>query len=350
MPKSLTKEEKAASMRAFIDLDDAGLTVLDRSTLERAATCPWQAKAVHDGRCKTVGIAAVAGEEGHKAFGEAIAEWIASAGAMSKADIINAVECSVNGSRPDVQPEAIKAIQPALWTFASILYSIHPANILAFDGGERVGRSGQFAIDFPDLGFRYTGEGDFLYAGDCPEVGEYVDWKTGWKCHDSESIRDSFQFQSYAVMILEKYPDWKALRVRVLDTRSRSLSYGVHFQRDRMHQWKVRIRAAFEAWQLSQQENPPTWPVLEKCGICPAASICPVADGPFKDLNGDPHDYLVQYMAVASREKAMSEAMAKWVDANGCDIRVGEVAFGRNKPKSTRKTPATIYETSNPKE
>lgn len=343
--KSLSPAERREALKAFSDHDAATeLRILDRSTLERAANCPWAAKAVREKRCRTVGVAAVSGEEAHKAFGTALLEWIDSHGAMSKADLVNSVECAVTASRPDVQPEAMRAIQPALWTWAGLVYSIHPANILAFDGGEEIGRGGQFAYDFPDLGFRYTGEGDFLFQGDQPECGEYVDWKTGWACHTAEAIRDSFQFQSYAVMILEKYPGWKALRVRVFDTRSRVLSYAVYFPRDRLHFFKVRIRGAYEAWRLSQEENPPTWPTLEKCGICPAAALCPVADEAIGSLAGDPPGFVKRLVAVEARADAMRKLAAEWVDANGQDIQAGGVWFGRRKPASTRKPVATLYE------
>jgi hypothetical protein len=108
--------------------------------------------------------------------------------------------------------------------WSQLIYSIHPGNILAFDGGEDIDRSGQLAIDFPDLRTRYTSELDLLYQGDSPEVGEEVDYKTGWKDWTTEDIRDSFQFQSHAVLALEKYPQWQALRVRVFDARHRRLT------------------------------------------------------------------------------------------------------------------------------
>lgn len=347
--RQVSPAERREALKAFVDADPgADYDVVDRTSLEQAMSCPWMAKAVSDGRCKTVGVLAEAGEAGHQAFSVGVHEWIDSNGAISPSDLRQDVELAVRNCRPDLQPDAIKAIQPAIWAFANLLSGIHPGNILAFDGGEDIERSGQLAIDFPDLKTRYTSELDLLYQGDCPEVLEEVDYKTGWKHHSTELIRDSFQFQSHAVLALEKYPDSKALRVRVFDTRHRQLSYGVHFERARLHDWKVRIRGAIDARRLSQLENPPCWPVLEKCAICPAASICPVADQPIGDLHRDPAEFVKRLVAVEARADAMRQLAAKYVDSTGADIQVGMLFFGRNKPKAERKSPATIYSLKEP--
>jgi hypothetical protein len=342
--KGITPAERQEALKAFVELPEENIAVLDRSTLERAASCPWAAKAVQDGRCKAVGILAEAGEEAHKAFSEAIHVWIDSHGALSPADLRLEVENAVANARPDLQPEATRAIQGAIYSFAGLVHGIHPGNILAFDGGEDIDKSGQLAIDFPDLCVRYTSELDLLYQGDCPEVGEEVDYKTGWKTWSTEDIRDSFQFQSHAVLALEKYKQWKALRVRVFDTRHRNLTYGVYFPRERMHEWKVRIRASIGAWYETQQDNPPTWPTVEKCAICSAAAICPVADEPIADLARDPVAFVEKLIAVEARADAMKKLASQWVDETGKDIRCGNVCFGRNKPKTDRKAPAALYE------
>jgi len=329
---------------ALFDYDEQPeLAVVDRSTLERALSCPWSARAVETGRCSAVGVLAEAGEEAHKSFSETLHSWIESNGAMEKTDLRQDAEFAVRNARPDLQPEAIRAIQGSIWSWSQLIYRIHPGNILAFDGGEDIDRSGQLALDFPDLSTRYTSEVDLLYQGDCPDVGEEVDYKTGYKDWTTEAIRDSFQFQSHAVLALEKYPQWKAIRVRVFETRNRSLSYGVYFPRERLFDWKVRIRNAISAWRLSQQENPPTWPTLEKCAICPAAAICPVADEPIADLAADPPGFIRKLLAVEARADAMRKLAVALVDERKQDIQCGDVFFGRNKPKADRKPTAAIY-------
>lgn len=338
------KEDMDKAKVALFDYDEgADLAVVDRSTLEQAASCPWMAKAIADKRCATVGILAEAGEEGHKAFSQTLHSWIDSRGAMEKSDLRQDVEFAVRNARPDLQPEAIRSIQGSIWSWSHLIYSIHPSNILAFDGGEDINKSGQLAYDIPDMGVRFTSELDLLYQGDCPDVGEEVDYKTGWKDWTTEAIRDSLQFQCHAVLALEKYPQWKALRVRVFETRSRNLTYGVYFPRERIHDWKMRIRSAVSAWKFAQQENPPTWPVLEKCTLCPAACLCPVADEAIADLAEDPVRFVRSLVAVEARASAMSKMAAAWIDEHKQDIRAGDVYFGRQKPKTDRKANATIY-------
>ena len=347
--RNVTAEERREALKAFVDVDGHDLELVDRSSAENCAACPFMAKAIQDKRCATVGILAEAGEEVHKAYGEVIHSWIDSHGAMSPSDLRQDAEFAVRNARPDLQPEAIRAMQNSLWAWSQMIHKIHPGNILGFDGGEDVNRSGQLAIDFPDLGVRYTSELDLLYQGDCPDVGEEVDFKTGWKDWTTEAIRDSFQFQSHAVLALEKYPQWQALRIRVFETRSRKLTYGVYFPRERMFDWKVRIRSALEARRWLATDNPPCWPVLEKCGLCPAASICPVADEPIADLAKDPPAFIAKLIAVEARAEAMRKLAAAHVDAAKQDIQAPDGTwFGRRKPASSRKANATLYNLKEP--
>lgn len=347
--RNASPAELKEAQKAFVDVETPDLVTVDRSTLECASVCPFQARAIADGRCSTVGVLAVASEAVHQAFGRTIHEYIDSGGAMGKTDLRESAEFEARNCRPDVQPEVMRIAQSSLWGFSQLLGSIHPSNLLSFDGGEDIDRSGQLAIDFPDFGVRYTSEVDLLYQSEAPEVGDEVDYKLGWKDWTAEDVRDSFQFQSHAVMALEKYPQWKALRVRIFDRKGR-MTFPVYFQRERLFDWKVRIRKAIEAWQLSQSDNPPCWPTLEKCGQCPAACLCPVADQPIADLAADPPGFVKRLVAVEARVDAMRALAAKYVDANGADIQAGDVWFGRNKPRTERKAPATVYSPKEPKD
>lgn len=341
--RSATPAELKEAQKAFVDVETPDLVTVDRSTLERASVCPFQARAISDGRCSTVGVLAVASETVHQAFGRTIHEYIDSGGAMGKTDLRESAEFEARNCRPDLQPEVMRIAQSSMWGFSQLLGSVHPGNVLAFDGGEDIDRSGQLAIDFPDLGVRYTSEVDLLYQSDNPEIGEEVDYKLGWKDWTAEDVRDSFQFQSHAVMALEKYPQWKALRVRIFDRKGR-MTFPVYFQRERLFDWKVRIRKAIEAWQLSLSDDPPTWPTIEKCGQCPAAAICPVADEPRKRLVDDPSAFITDLIAVEARADAMRQMAAVLIDHRGHDIQATDGTwFGRRKPSSGRKPNATIY-------
>jgi hypothetical protein len=338
--KALTEAEKRDALKSLVDTDLPDLILADRSQLERWATCPWQAKAVDDGRCKTVGMAAEAGQAIHDALSSVTRDWIDSNGAHSPADLRNDLEFALRSARPDVQPDAIKGMMPSLWAWAKFIEGIHPGNILRFDGGEDVGRSGQLAWDIPDLGVRVTSELDLLYSSPSPEVVEEVDYKTGHKMHGVDDVAASFQFQLHALLVLNHYPEVNALSMRVWDTRANRLTYRVMFPRNRLHDYAYRVRSAVDVWR-THADNPPAWPALEKCQACPAASLCPVADEP---LAQESPALLRQLIATEARADAIRQVLSARVDADGQDVVCGNVAFGRRKPKTERKAPATLYD------
>jgi hypothetical protein len=91
-------------------------------------------------------------------------------------------------------------------------------------------------------------------------------------------------------------------------------------------------------------DNPPTWPATEKCSICPAAALCPVADESIADLSRDPSAFVGKLIAVEARAEAMRKLAAGWVDANGQEIKAPDgTMFGRAKPRTERKATATLY-------
>jgi hypothetical protein len=348
--KGLTTEERQKALKAFVEVEEAQLPAVSRSAAENW-DCPFKGKALEEGRALPVGILAEAGNGVHDAFSEAVLAHIESNGGIGAHDLRQETEFSLRNSRPDIQPEVLKAGRPALWQWSKILDDIHPENILAFDGGEKIGRSGQFAWDCPDLGCRYTLELDFLYAGASPEVLHIIDHKSGWKGWDVDSIRDSFQFQSQAALVLQRFnkarpgedePTVKCVTVSVFNTRANKLSYRVEFPRRSLHDYECRIRKMLEA-RRQYWTNPPCWPMAEKCRICPAAAICPVATSPVKDSS---EDILRDLIAVYARGAALEEILKARVDETNRDIQVGNVYYGRRKPPSVRKPNATIYEVS----
>jgi hypothetical protein len=342
------KAAMAKTIDAFVDTSGSDLALVDRSTAENW-DCPWKGKAIEDGRALPVGILAEAGNAVHDAFSSAILEHIESNGGIGAHDLRQDVEFSLRNARPDIQPEAIKGGRPAAWAWTKALDDIHPENILAFDGGEKIGRSGQFAWDCADLGVRYTLELDFLFAGASSEVLHIWDYKSGWKGWDIDGIKDSFQFQSQAALVLQRYnkcrhgedePTVKCVTVQVWNTRANRLTPRVEFPRRNLHDYECRIRNQLLT-RKRHWDNPPTWPVLEKCRICPAAAICPVAHGPIKESS---EDILKDLIAVSARGAALEEILKARVDETKRDVQVGNVFYGRAKPPSARKPNATIYE------
>jgi hypothetical protein len=346
--KGLSQQEKQDALKAFVEVEETTLPLVDRSTVE-SWDCPWKGKAIEEGRALPVGILAEAGNAVHDAFSAAILEHIESNGGIGAHDLRQDVEFSLRNSRPDIQPEAIKGGRPAAWAWTKALDGIHPENILAFDGGEAIGRSGQFAWDCADLGVRYTLELDFLFAGASSEVLHIWDYKSGWKGWDIDGIKDSFQFQSQAALVLQRYnkcrpgedePTVKCVTVQVWNTRANRLTPRVEFPRRNLHDYECRIRNQLLT-RKRHWDNPPTWPYAEKCSVCPAATICPVSTYPIK---ADKVEVLRDLIATRARADALEQILSAHVDATGEDLRCGSVAYGRSKPKTERKSPATLYD------
>lgn len=341
--KPLTPEQRRLALKSFVEEPESNLAVLDRSTLERWATCPFQAAAVSSGRVMNSSDLTAAGEEVHQALSRVTRNWIDSDGQMSAADIKQDLLYEITGARPDVQPDAIKGVVSSAYHWARFLWSIHPGNILAFDDGEDVGRSGQLSFDFEGLGVRVTSEIDLLYTGESVELLHEVDYKSGHKQHGVYDVADSFQFQLHGLLVFENYPEVNGLEIVVWNTRTNHRSYRVIFDRKRLPDFKARVQRAIQAY-IEHQADPPTWPTVEKCALCPAAIICPAADEPMKDLAADPVGFVQRMVAIETRLEAMKALAVKHVDATGQDIKAGSVCFGRHKPPSNRKSPASLYE------
>lgn len=350
MPRATSPAELREQLAVFVETQASDLDLLDRSTLERWAECPWQAKAMEQGRSRIVGIAAEAGEAIHQALGKATLEWVQNGDNHDKSweardSIKTDLEFELRRSRPDLQPEVLKGMMPSVWAWSDFLCHINPGNILGFDGGDECDRSSQLAYDYSEFGVRVTSEIDLLYANkNTTELIEWVDYKTGHAKHDADEIADAFQFQMHAMLILHRFEDVKAARLQVWDTRINRRTFTVVFPRERLHDYEWRVRTAVET-RMRHRDNPPTWPVQEKCNRCPVAALCPVADEPLLELS-DEVTLVRKMAAIEARLDGLKKIAASYVDAFKRDIDAGNgLRFGRNKPPEKRKKPAVIYST-----
>ncbi len=339
-----TKEEKHASLDAFLlgDMPEQNIVILDRSTLERAATCPFQTAAIEQGRVCNSSLITAAGQEVHEAISQTIKDWIDSRGAYNPTEVRDSLAGNLYASRPDVQPAAIKAVRRSIYDIANKIYEISPENILAFDGGEDYGKSGQLSIDV-EPNFRVTTELDLLYQGKSPELLEELDWKSGHKLYSVEDVADSFQFNLHALVAFEKYPDPEGLRVKIWNTRTNRQTFSVIFYREEMGPFSIRLRKAIEVYETEVRgPNPACWPAVEKCCQCDAAAICPVSGTPILEIATDPAGAVRKLAALKAKVDAWETLLEAQVDHQGHDIIDGDIAYGRSKPQ-TRRATAAIY-------
>lgn len=322
------------------------LTVVDRSTLERYATCPAQAR-LCETAVRSVHSIAESGEQAHRAIGQLVASYIDSGGFLSPSELQEELRVNLRSARPDVQPDVVDSVLRSTYRIVQTLTSTNPLNILRFDGGEAE-QSGQLAADIESLGMRYTSEIDLLLATPSKRVLDEWDWKTGhkhWTVHD---IAQSFQFQSHAWLVFQNYPEVEQLNVRVFNTRSGYATWETTFGRDEMRKIEIRIRSAAGEWFQYHEADPkrvPAWPARDKCSLCDAAALCPVVDQDIADVHQKPGEFLDQLCAIKERVKAMEKLAGAYVESTGRDIvSPTGVAFGFNKPPGSSKPRKAFYE------
>jgi hypothetical protein len=313
---------------------------IDRSTLEQWKDCPMQARLLA-GKKRTVGVAAVSGEEGHQAISRTIARALPGWDDMSPRDFSSMLGSELRAARPDVQPDVVEAFQSVAWKLGDLFAQHTSRHVLKYDGGEGE-QSGQMDKDFGE--FRVTSEIDLLMATQAKTLLREHDWKSGWKFHDIDMVRDSLQFQLHAVLVLSNYPDCEELEVAVWNTRKGQRLPYVTFPRTKLPQYEARIRsyldivARFEELPIAEV---PCWPSTEKCRLCDAAIDCPAAE---RELSADPVGLLKQRIALGARLDAMDKLLQAAVTRQGAAIRTEDGdcygKFGAEKPRETWKLKA----------
>ena len=284
------------------------------------------------------------GNEIHRAISIVITTYIESQGVLSPNDLRNEIGIELWQSRTDLQPSVIEGFKYSIWKFSDFLTGTHFTNILRFDGGEGV-LSGQLSYDFESLKVRVTSEIDLLHATESPSLLAEIDWKTGRKKFSEQDVRDSFQFQTHAFLVLMNYPEVEAVKISAWNTRYNLISWAVEFRRTDLEQIRVRIQMAIQNWALNKSkpiESVPAWPVREKCRICDYAIHCPAADADIKEVHYDPKEWVKRMIVVKKRLKDMEDLAKSYVKVNG-DIRTDEGdIYGFEKPKSTKRV-ASYY-------
>lgn len=325
---------------------DSSLLAVDRSTLERFATCPAQGCYVAEHN-PPAGMAAAVGQEAHQAISRTIEAYIESHEITGPAGFRERFESETRCARPDVQPAVIQALRSVWWKLSEyIAGGVAPQNILRYDGGAG-NKSGQLSWPLDDLGVLLTSEVDLLHSTRSPELLAEIDWKSGWGFYNEDDVADSFQFQFHALLVLMNYPDVEALRVTVWNTRNGTKTRPVEFSRSGLIPIQTRIRSAvgeFLRWHGKPYELAETWPATEKCRLCAAAAVCPAADIQTSKCADDPVRFVELMVATKAKLDAMEAEATAYVDKTGKTIltTAGD-HFGRDKPKTDRKSPAVLY-------
>lgn len=313
--------------------------VADRSTLERWQECPRSAAYLAHGGFNDRSFEAESGTAVHDVLSAVTGIYVDSKGALNTHDLLEEAKSEMLRSRPDLQPDVIKALRPALWTWCSYLNDLHYENVLRFDGGKG-DRSGQLAHDFEHLGIRVTSEIDLLHATASTEVVEEIDYKSGHTPYTAETVRDSFQFQMHGMLILQNYPEVKCVRISVWCPRVNRKTYRVDFARDRLHEYEHRVHEAAKLMHRWREINPasvPAHPMHDRCILCPASLKCADAGANVQDIAKDPHAMVDRLVQLEASADSLRKSLGLIVDASGDILTANGNAFGTGKPKQNRK-------------
>lgn len=325
----------------FVEADI--LSPVDRSTLETAAECPRQARFIEAGDVLNTRFCMASGSAVHDAISETITEYVESRGGLNPSEVADYLKQRLAAARPDVQPDAIRAADRIAWPLGRYLNELHYENIRCWDGG-RGEHSSQLAYDLEEFGLRVTSELDLLHDSESPEIITEVDFKSGFEKWDHVKLIDSFQFQLHAVLVLKRFPDIKALQVKIWNTRIGNMTYPVLFKRESLYNYEYRIRNAAAAYFKTRGKEPnqcEAWPMVEKCEACPAAYLCDESKIP----DESPEDVVDLMALMEAKVLSLRKIAIKAVKERGQDVTtmLGNY-FGLNKPKANRQPTYSVYQ------
>lgn len=318
--------------------------LVDRSTLEPWGTCPRQAAYIEAGIGDCVGLEAISGQEAHDAISQVVTEYYESQGMMNVEEMKELLLDYANKSRPDVQPDVLKAIRPFAWEFAKFLRSMHHQDIMVWDGGEGK-HSSQLAHDFPGFDFRVTCELDFMHSTPSPKKVKVIDFKTGWTKWSESDVKASFQFGTQAFLVLAHWPEVECVEIEVWDTRKNHRTYPVEFLRRDFEalQNRVYLTAAQRRRFLPvEPDKVPAWPTPDRCATCPAIVRCTRASQEVATISKDPAEMVAWAHRAQLAVKKIADTLAPQLDG-------GEIAtpdgfkFGFMKPKRPTKPKPVFY-------
>ena len=302
--------------------------LLDRSTIEWYTICPAMGVWCERHPSETSSLAATSGQQVHKIISWGVGEYVASGEPPWEN-----IEPNARMSRPDVQPDVLASIRPSIYSMSKMLMGHNPADVLRYDGGEGE-RPGQLASEIlpaneergPVL---VTSEVDLLLATPALSVLREIDWKTGHTPWTYTDVKESFQFQLHAMLILDVYPDVQRVDIEVWMTRMNRRTAPVSFTRRDADDCRGRCLTAFEERRVAlAADHPDTWPADGRCVLCPCVRECGHAARHDVELAANPVEFARNLLLRDTQLKDSLKRLTAWCDKHG-NIDAPGVKYGR---------------------
>lgn len=341
-------EVEAATADFFKPPEELSPELLDRSTLDRYATCQLAGWAVETGKVLGAGKAADSGSEAHDVIAGGVAEYAAHG--IPPREHIKAASLM---TRPDVQPDVIDALKRAAWWIDNYLTSMHPNDLILFQGGEG-NRSGQLAREILPATKEHgaiigTSEVDLVVAGPTPVELFETDNKSGRTVWSTIDIKNSFQFGFHNWLIFGNFPDLQVLHTRVFMTRFGVATPWFRFTRKDAEQFEGRllmaVKARSDAMKLAaegKEDQIECWCDADSILSCPAVHLSKRLKEPQADLAKNPAQFAEDTWVMENVLHNRKKSLRQWVAEHG-EITGGKIGFGLNAPKTPRKPTANQY-------
>lgn len=342
------------------------IVIWDRSNLENYTICPFMARQVEEGAL-TATSASESGQAVHDVIAEAIK--LRQQASYDEGDLADHMQSGILHVRPDIQPDAVAALEKYAWKLAGFLCRHanseprHPDDLLRYAGGEG-DRTGQLGYEIlaavkgdpllMQTGERspviLTSECDLLIAGDSPEEVWLYDFKTGRQYWTATSAKESFQFGTFLPwLILKNYPKVENVLITIHMPRLFASTAPFVFNRSQLDAAEARLRTTVTAklaWDEQDAKVLPYWPSLDKCDFCPTVRKCPMAKSlASAGIAESPESLLGTYVVLIGCVDSYKKALDKHVKEHG-DIIVTNgahaLAYGQDAPKKPRYS-ASVY-------
>ena len=345
------------------DADDKPQVLLDRSTLEDWMACPFRGscteghpEADYWEKMLPVGPAADAGNEVHRIIAEGIDLY-----ARDGEDPTDYWQAEMKKGRADLQEATLAGLRKTIWSLSRYVKKLHPHDFLLYqqprkDDGSYVikdehakDHDGQLAWELlPANSTRgplmVTSEVDLLVACASREEIAEIDFKSGMKVWNSDSVKQAFQFRLHAWLLFKNFPDVRFVRQSVWMTRMNWLTPRVNVTRRELENIEALLLMSAKEREsvMYGGHAAEAYPSESKCAWCRAVLVCPSACAPQAEIVENPLKYAKDTVAVQTMLGKRLETLREYVDAHG-EVSGDGVAFGLKAPKKIRKAAKTDY-------
>lgn len=347
---------------------------LDRSTLDRFATCPnqgylcilleamraiaqgmevfpWEQRMLDEAHPELIASLGRAGPLSDDnelcGVGSAIHDLIKAAFEKCEGDLEIIPDYFVENLpaiRPDFQPQAIRAARHV----ADVLANIH----IKIVGVEKQLEYVLTTDDIPELKDEVVLTMAYDLFGFGLNFSIHVnDWKTGYKVRTSSETKDSFQAQ-FGSWLLWKQPEYAEITTVhwwYQETRFGSRAYA-KFVRDEERprlphlSTEVAIGARImEAVRMFLQGCTDCWPEEKKCAWCPVIKWCELAHMDAIEIAVNPRKFVDSYIVKTALLRKQKRLMTAYIKGSG-PIKGSKQTFGKAKPSAKFTTEFTDNE------